>query len=341
MKAAILYSPGEIRVEERAVPVVNSKEVLVKVKAAAICGSDVRVYKGEKKAVLPRIIGHEFSGEVVKVGKNVRRIQKGDRVTMEPVISCGSCFNCSRGRTNICIDRRVIGYNYDGAFAQYIRIPEAGILNLCSIPDNISYEKAALAEPFAACLNGVNRVQLHHGDTMAIIGAGPIGLVHLQLAKAIGASKILVSDPFPKRLMLAKKFGADYIVNPKEKNLAEFVEYITAGVGFDIVVISVGIPQLIIEAIAIAKKGGVVNIFAGCPPHSKVELDPNIIHYGEVILTGSESSTVNQVKEILSMMTSHRIDPESLITHRLPLESIVQALKVKTEMDGLKPIIVP
>lgn len=341
MKAAVLYSPQNMKIEEVSVPKINADEILVRVEAAAVCGSDLRVFLGEKKAILPRIIGHEFAGEVVEVGKEVDRFRVGDRITVEPVVSCGKCFNCLRGRANICVNRKVIGYHYDGSFAEYIRIPGETINNVVKIPKQLSFEAAALAEPFAACLNGLLSSNLKFGDSVAIIGAGPIGLMHLQLSRSNGAGEILVSDPKSERLEVAKKLGATYLINPKEESIAKFVDEKMEDGGFDLVLVTVGVPELIEEAISIARVGGTVNIFAGNPPKSRIELDPNLIHYKEITLTGSESSTVDQLRRIIESMALCRIDPESLITHKLPLKEVVLGLNMKHEAVGLKVVILP
>ncbi len=341
MKGAVLYAPREMKIEETRLPKINADEILVEVKAAAICGSDLRVFLGEKKALLPRTIGHEFAGEVVEVGREADGLHVGDRITMEPVVSCGKCFNCLRGRANICVNRKVVGYHYDGCFAEYIRIPQEALNNLVKIPKELSFEAAALAEPFAACLNGLLGSNLSFGDSVAIIGAGPIGLMHLQLCRSSGAGEILISDPRSERLEIAKKLGATYMLNPKEESVAKFVgEKIKDG-GFDLVMVTVGIPEVVEGAISLAKTGGTVTIFAGNPPKSRIGLDPNVIHYKEITLRGSESSNVEHLRRVVESMALRRIDPESLITHKLPLKELVRGIDMKHEAVGLKVLIVP
>jgi len=340
MRAAVLYSPFKIKIEEKPILKINSGEVLIKTKAAAICGSDVRLYRGEKKANLPRTIGHEFSGEVVSVGKQIKSIHCGDRVTIQPVISCGSCTNCRKGKTNICLKRKVIGYDYEGGFAEYIRIPKEGISNICVLPKTVSYEIGALAEPYAACLNGIKKLFLEKLDSVLVIGTGPIGLMLIQLIRNFGVDQIFVSDPLTERLEISLKFGADYTINPTEIKLSKFVLEKRHGLGFDKVVITAGKPDLLGELLEVVNKGGIINIFAGCPPNSIVRINPNHIHYGEITVNGSESSTVDQMKEILTMMEKEKINPELLITQKFSLEQIEQAIKCKAENKILKPLIV-
>ena len=181
MKAAVFLSPSHIELQEVKRPKIGPGEVLIKVKAAGICGTDARILKGSKKIPAPRIIGHEFAGEIQEVGEENEEWKPGDRVTVEPIIACGKCYCCLRGRFNICLTRPTIGYEYDGAFAEFVRIPSEAVDrgNLIRLPDDVSFEDAAFAEPLSACIQGNERARIRKGDRVWIMGDGPIGLTHV------------------------------------------------------------------------------------------------------------------------------------------------------------------
>jgi L-iditol 2-dehydrogenase len=341
MRAAVFYAPSDIRIEERPIPTIDGKEILVKVKAAAICGTDLRIYKGTKKIKTPRIIGHEFAGDIEKAGDGTE-FKIGDRVTVYPVISCGKCYACMMGRPNICVQRPTIGYDYDGGFAEYVKIPSNAIdtNSVTKLPDSISYEEAAITEPLAACLNGVLRLDVKHGEHVWVVGAGPIGLMHVQLVRLAGASKIMVSEVDEFRANKAAKLGADVVINPIKEDIFQRIMKETEGRGVDKIIIAAGVPKLIEDSFKAARKGARIVIFAGSPEGSFITLDPNIIHYKEIELTGSSASTPYLHKKAIELVSSGRIDLKSLITHRLRLEDIVKGLEMKEMVEGLKTLII-
>ncbi|MGQ9780692.1 MAG: zinc-dependent dehydrogenase [Nitrososphaeria archaeon] len=343
MKAAVFYAPSNIRVEERPIPQIARGEVLVKVKAAAICGTDLRIYTGAKKIQTPKIIGHEFAGEVEEVGEDVTGVGLGDRVTVYPVISCGKCYACMMGRRNICVQRPTIGYEYDGGFAEYVRIPSDAIIagSLIKLPDKITYEEAAITEPLAACLNGMMRLDVKHGEHVWIAGAGPIGLMHVQLARLAGASLVIVSEVNEFRAKKAQEFGADIVVNPVKEDVFQNIMHATEGKGADKIMIAAGVPRLIGDSLKAARKGARIVIFAGSPEDSSITIDPNIIHYKEIELTGASAATPFLHRKAVELVNNRRINLRSLITHTLRLEEIVKGLEMKQMVEGLKTLVTP
>ena len=343
MRAAVFYAPTDIRVEDRPIPTIDEKEILVKVKAAAICGTDLRIYKGTKKIKTPRIIGHEFAGLVEKIGEEIEEVKVGDRITVYPVISCGKCYACMMGRPNICVHRPTIGYEYDGGFAEYVKIPSNAVntSSVIKLPDSISYEEAAITEPLAACLNGILRLKVKHGEHIWIAGAGPIGLMHVQLARLAGATKIIVSEVNEFRAKKAQQLGADIVVNPLKEDVFQRIMNETGGKGADKIMIATGIPKLIEDSFKAARKGARIVIFAGSPEGSSITFDPNIIHYKEIELTGSSASTPFLHKKAVELVSSGRVDLKSLITHKLRLEDIVKGLEMKEMVEGLKTLVIP
>ncbi len=345
MRASTYHGPEDLRISKVEVPSINSREILVRVKKAAVCGTDVRIYHGRFRVPITpgRIIGHEFSGDIVEVGSEVDGFKEEGKVTARPIMNCSKCPYCLKGRVNLCLTRPTLGYEYDGAFAEYIRIPEAAIRsgNLFEIPDNLSYEEGALAEPLAACLNGFERSNVEVGSTVTILGAGPIGLIHLQLAKLGGARKVIMTDLFEERLDTAKKLGASLTINSRNEDPSKIVKDETEGLGADVAIVAVGATKAIEQALKTVKKGGTVNLFGGSPTGSTINIDPNPIHYGELIVTGSSGSTPHHQSKALRLMSRGQIRMKPLITHDLPLERTVEAIKMKEKGEGLKHLLTP
>jgi len=342
MPAAVFYAPQDIRLEEVDVPTIGDGEVLVRVRAAGICGTDVRIMKGGKKVAAPIIIGHELAGDVAEVGAGVGGLAVGDRVTVEPVIPCGKCPLCLKGRRNICLTRPTIGYEYNGAFASYVRVPANGVAagNVIKLPAGISYEEAAIAEPIAACVNGIDRCHIELGDTVLVLGAGPIGLTHLQLARAAGATRVYLSEPNDERRQTARAFGADDVVNPLSEDVVAKAKEWTDGLGVDVVIVASGVPAAMEAGMRALRKGGTFNIFAGSPPDGRFACDPNLIHYGELAVTGSSGHTAGHMRRAVDLIARGVVDARRLITHRFPLADIGEALGARQALTGLKHVVV-
>lgn len=342
MPAAVFYAPQDLRLEQVDIPTAGAGEVVIRVRAAGICGTDVRIMKGGKKVAAPIIIGHELAGEVAQVGAGVTGVEPGDRVTVEPVIPCGKCLLCQKGRANICLTRPTIGYEYDGAFANYVRVPATAVRagNIVKLPDTMSFEEAAIAEPLAACVNGIDRTNIQLGDTVLILGAGPIGLVHLQLSRASGATRVFVSEPNDERRQTALDFGADAVINPLAEDVVAKAKAWTGGVGVDAIIVASGVPAAMQAGIRAVRKGGVFNIFAGSPPESTFALEPNLVHYGELIVTGSSGHTADHLRRAVDLISRGVIDAKRLITHRFELSQIVDALGARHALEGLKHVVV-
>lgn len=343
MKAAVFYGPNDLRLEDVPTPEITDDEVLVKVNLAAVCGTDVRIYLGKKtKGVrTPSIIGHELVGTVAKVGANINDFAVGDRIGINPVIPCGHCYYCQNDMENVCENRTAIGYEYDGGFAEYVRIPKAAIQsnNILNIPEHIPLEDAVIAEPLACCLNGINKANVKMNDVVVIIGGGPIGLLHVQLAKLAGAKIVILSELVGHRREKAKKAGADIVVNPNNKSLDEVILKVTDNLGADVVITAIGVPQLLNEALRLLKKGGTLNLFAGFTEDVLAEIDPNIIHYKEITVNGTSSLTRSYFREALSLIESGRINTEIIMTHGFTLDTIQEAIESVRDGIGMKSVI--
>jgi L-iditol 2-dehydrogenase len=343
MRSLAFYGPKTLKVEELPIPKIAQDEMLVQVRFAGVCGTDNRIYQGTKKIASPRIIGHEFVGEVVGLGREIQDFRLGDRVTVYPMIPCGECYVCKAGRKNICVHRITIGYEIDGGFSQYVKIPAIAISagNVIRVPDSVPDTIAAASEPIAAAYHGIRRSQLKEGDHVVIVGAGPIGLFHTQLAKLKKPKQIIVVEPMQEKRDLAVKMGATMTVDPLNQDVAQSIFDHTNGEGADVVIIDVGIPKVIEQSLDYVKKGGTFLVFAGCPHGSTISIDPNVIHYKEINFTGSSASTPEIHEEVLQLIASGQLEVSELISEVVPLNEWQRAFEMKNSYTGIKVLIDP
>lgn len=342
MKAAVLNAINSITHETVPEPQLEPGDMLIKVRAATICGTDIRILHGKKTAGIryPSILGHEFAGEVAHTGGH-NQFHLGQPVTVCPAFACGTCPACSSGAENLCSNPMAMGYEIDGAFADYVRIPARGVQagNVFAMPSHLSFEKAALAEPLACVINGQDQAQVKAGDVVVILGAGPIGLLHVKLARLRGAKHIIVSQTSALRREAALAAGADLVINPNDENVVERVRTITGGLGADVVICAIGKAELANDAIRMVRPRGRVNLFAGFSKGVHAELDVNAIHYNELTLTGAFGLTRAQFKSALDMIATGQIEVETMLTHRFALADIQHALETAEQGAALKVII--
>jgi len=334
LKAALLYRPRDIRIEEIPKYKINENEVLIKVKACGICAADLRIYNGIKSLWTPKypvILGHEVSGIVEDIGSNVSKVNIGDRVTVDMIVRCGKCHYCLIGRDNLCENRGP----FIGGFAEYTKAPER---NVFKIPNSISFEEASLAEPLACCINSIEKLNINYGDTVLIIGAGPMGLLHLQLLKIKGV-RIIVSEIIDERLEIASKLGADELINPNKEDFESRVKKLTNGRGVDGVIVAVGNKRAIEQGIKAAGKTATVIFFGAIWPPTQITIDPNLLHYKEIILTGVHSRTLKQFYQAVKLISNRQVNVKPIITHTYPLEKINEAFRIASERKGLKVIV--
>ncbi len=325
--------PQEVELREIPVHPLGDEDVLVKVAYAAVCPWDVRAYSGLSSVAFPRILGHEVSGIVAAVGDKVKDLAVGTRVAPDMIIKCGVCRACRTGRSNRCQNPTFL--QYGGGYADYVVVPRR---NIHVIPDGTSLKAAALMEPLACVLRGQDMLRLYPGETELVVGIGPIGLMHMQVARAFGA-RVIASDPLPERLELAQSLGADFIVNPTETDLAAFIKDVTDGWGVDAVALTVGSARMVEETVRYLAPGGRLNIFAGIYPKDQVQLDPNQIHYGEWIITGSSDSTPENMHRALKLISTGQVQTEALVSHVFPLEALAEAFDTVKERAGHKVLI--
>jgi L-iditol 2-dehydrogenase len=312
MKALTLTAYKEFDYGDAPDPEIGSSDVLVAIHACGICGSDIHGMDGSSgRRIPPIIMGHEASGEIVQVGDAVTDWQTGDRVAFDSIVFCGNCGPCKKGRTNLCVDRRVIGVSCDdyrrhGAFAQFVSLPQHVLFE---IPDGVSYEQAAFGEPLAVAMHAVKRVQLQGGESALVIGAGLIGLLVAQVLKAQGASRVFVSDINDDRLALAKQLGADHAWNASQCDVAEETKAVTEGLGADVVVECVGVGPTISQAVNCVRNGGAI----GCVGNlaANVELPLQQIVTREITLFGSCASS-GEYGEALQTVADGKVQLEPL-----------------------------
>lgn len=291
MMAARLYGKDDLRVERIPVPEIGDGEILVKVKAAAVCGTDLRMLKNGAAGVdaeHPLVLAHEFAGVVERVGKGVDGYRPGQRVGVAPNIGCGACGFCVDGRSHHCKKLTALGIHLDGGFAEYVRVPAAAVRlgNVTPLADAVSYEAAAANEAFACVYNAYERYRVSPGDTVLVIGAGAIGMMHAKLAKMSGAAKIIMNDISADRLKECEAIEPDLVY--VEKDLAARVNAETDGGGADVVITACSAAPAQQAAFGLAALDGRVNFFGGLPKgKEKVELDTNIIHYKQLSVTGT------------------------------------------------------
>jgi L-iditol 2-dehydrogenase len=340
MLAAVFQRPGQMEVMEVDTPNIGPDEILVKVGANTICGTDVRIFRGEKtKGIpLPTILGHEMAGYVHKVGQHVRGYEVGAAVAMAPVIACHHCFYCQNGMENVCPNQKIVGYDVNGGLSEYVRIPADAVAagNLFVAQKDLPSEYLALAEPLACCVNGHHRSRIHLNSTVLIMGSGPIGLFHLQLSLLAGARAVIVSEPSAPRRAVASNFGAHITVDPTAEDLSSIVSEVTGGLGVDAVIICIGLPRLVNNALNMARQGGCVNIFAGLAGKGWAEIESNLIHYKELEVTGSANSRRADYQTALQLIESGRIKVEAMVTDRFPLRSAHAALDKAASGEGIK-----
>ncbi|NPV53161.1 MAG: alcohol dehydrogenase catalytic domain-containing protein [Firmicutes bacterium] len=346
MKAALFEGIDRLALRDIPVPEIDPDYgMLVKVKACAVCGSDIRIlHHGNSRVKEPQVIGHEIAGEVVEAGRRVGRFKAGDRVAIGADVPCGECDFCRDGYGNECRINYAIGYQFPGGFAEYIPLNQITVQYgpVHEIPDGVPYEAAALAEPLACCINGLELTPVHLGDTVVIIGAGPVGCMLVQLARHQGASKIILAQRSKARLEQARRFDADVYISTAEEDLHERVMAETGGLGAHLVMVACASLEAQRQALDIVRPRGMVNFFGGLPASSPpLEVSSNQIHYRECFVTGSHGSVPRQHRLALELIRSGRVDVGSLITHRFPLEKIADAFQMAERKEGMKVIVEP
>ena len=339
MLAVVFHGVDEgYRIEKVDAPSIKGDyDVLIEVKLAGICGTDPAILEGRHPASPPVILGHEYTGEVVDVGDKVKNVEVGDHVVVDPNIKCGKCYYCRRGKENLCENMTTLGIFIDGGFTRYNVAPESAVYK---IRDDMRWRDAVLVEPVSCAVNGVMRANVKVGDAVAIIGAGPMGLIWTQLVKHRGAGPIIVSDLVEKRLKMAKKLGADIVVNPKEEDFIEAVKNATDGRMADVCVEVVGSPVTVEQAIRATGYGGRTVIFGTTKKGLKVSIEPYSVMRYEREIIGSYIANHTFIPAIAAMY-ERIVNSDMLITHEFPLDQFGEALKAHKSGEAIKIVLKP
>ena len=347
MLAAVYHGPNDLRVENCPIPEIGPDEALLKVESAGICGTDLRILHGGHRmytAGVQRIPGHEVVGNIMAVGENVRGVEVGMKVFVSPNMGCGHCDQCVSGNNNRCADYDAFGVTMDGAFAEYLRIPAAAIMqgNLIPLEPGTDPVAAALIEPFACVLRGQNAVDVTLGDVVLIVGAGPIGVMHTMLAKLRGAARVIVSEFLDARLEQALEAGADVVVNPQNEDLTEVVARASGGKGADVIIVAAPSHAAQEQALHLAAIGGRINLFGGLPKDRPViNFDSNIVHYKELYVTGTTACSTADCRQAAAIVNSGRLDLSPIISGRYPLSQALDAFAHAEDRMSLKIVIEP
>ena len=329
MKAAVLESLGVVRVKDLPEPQCGAEEAVLRVESCAICGSDLRILKyGNDRVKPPAVMGHEIAGVVEKVGEKVVSLKPGDRVALGADVPCGKCYWCTNGMGTNCAINYAIGYQFAGGFEEKMLLNET-ILNygpVTRIPDHLSYDEAAIAEPLACAINGLELANMSVGKSMCIIGLGPIGCMMLELSRAFGASRVFAVQRSRARLEMARRFRSDaQFICTEDEDPVEAILAATGGEGVDLVVTTAGTVKAHEDAIRIVRHRGYVNLFGGLKNQPKLSLDSNLIHYKECFIMGSHGSLPRHHRIAVDMIANGSVRAKEYISRIFPLGEIEAA----------------
>lgn len=344
MLAAMFYAPMDVRLEERPIPQVGPGEVLLKVAAATTCGTDLKAYRRGHPLLFrnpPTGFGHEVAGIVAATGTGVTQCREGDAIVVANSAPCFQCFYCRHSRYSLCEDLLLL----NGAYAEYLLVPERIVHhNLYRLPTGTTFTAAALTEPLACALHGIDACDIVRDDTVAILGAGPLGLLLVALAKLRGA-RVILTGRGTERLALGEQFGADMALDVHLLSLQEQCEAVLAQTegkrGVDVVIEAVGMPETWNIAAKMVRPGGLVNFFGGCPSGTQVTLETQPLHYSELTIKGVFHHTPAYFAQALDLIIGHHIDVEALITEQVPLSSLLTVFDRLCHKQGIKYALIP
>ena len=323
MKAAVYHGKKNIKIENVPVREISDDEVLIKVAYCGVCGTDVHIYNGDGGAFAvtpPLIPGHEFSGVIEKVGGAVKNLQIGDHVSGDPNIMCGKCYFCRNGMEHFCTDNIGVGTTVDGGFAELVAMKASHVFK---VPKDLNLLYAAMSEPVSCCVHGIDLCKIKHGDTVLIMGGGPIGMISLQLAKLAGAGLVILSEPVEEKRNLAKKLGADWVVNPIAENLDEVLAGVTKNV--NCVIECVGNVRTQADALRVAGKKATVMFFGLVSPDAELKIKPDMIFKKELTVTSSFINPYTFPRAV-ELISRGRINFDGIITSVVPLEELPNIL---------------
>ncbi len=351
MRGAVFHAPGDLRVEDVAHPgAPGPGEVLLRMRATAACGTDAKIMRhGHPRLDPPMVIGHELAGEVLGIGEGVDGLSVGDGVQVIAAVPCGMCWYCEQGRMTVCPNQTSMGYQYPGGFATHMMVPAAvtRVDGLNRIPEGVSYAEAAVTEPLACALNAQDLVKVGEGDDVLVLGAGPIGCLHVRLARAAGARTVVLADVNGERLarsagLVAPDASVDLGSDPDGSALAQTVRGLSDGRGPSVIITAAPAAAAQEQAIDLAAPQGRISFFGGLPKDDPyIRCDSNIVHYRELMLMGANGSSPEHNRRALALIASGAVPVLDLITHRFALEDVAEAIEEIGRGDAIKVVIEP
>lgn len=346
MLAATYYEPGDLRVSDVPEPAVGAGELKLRMRATATCGTDAKIYRhGHHRLEPPQIIGHELAGEVVEVGAGTDAFVVGDRVQVIAAVPCGACWACDAGAMTVCPNQTSMGYQYPGGFAEFMIVPELvlRVNGVNRIPDGVSFAEASVTEPLACALNAQELARVGQGHVVVVTGAGPIGCMHVRLARARGASTVYLVDVNAGRLALsAQRVTPDGVIDASTDNVVEQVLELTRGRGADVVITAAPAAKAQEDAIDMAAPQGRISFFGGLPKDDPyIRCDSNKVHYRELSLIGANGSSPDHNRRALDLIATGEVPVADLITHRLPLDEVHDAIDAVISGEAIKVVVEP
>ena len=346
MKVAKFYAPGDIRLEDVLEPEVSSGEVKIRVVNCSTCGTDVKISRsGHPNMTPPQIMGHEIAGEITEIGNGVEGWSVGDRVQVIAAIPDGTCPECLAGHPAVCENQLSMGYQFPGGFAEYLVVPNEVIRvdGLNRIPDSVGFAEASLAEPLACVINGQELARVGEGDSVVIIGSGPIGCLHVRLARARGAKQVILIDLNAERLAAAAAIvKPDLTIAAEESDPVEAVLAATGGRGADVVITAAASGRAQEQGLRMLARRGRLSLFGGLAKDApNITVDANLVHYRELTIVGVNGSSPAHNKQALELIASGAVPVTDLITHRLPLERVLEAFDIVARGEAIKVTIEP
>jgi L-iditol 2-dehydrogenase len=346
VKGAVFHAPRDVRLEDVPEPSAGPGEVKLRIRNCSTCGTDVKIFhNGHPNMSPPQVMGHEIAGEVVEAGAGVEGWSPGDRAQVIAAIPCGRCDECERGRMTVCPNQTSMGYQYPGGFAEYTVVPQAvlDVDGLNRIPENLSFAEASVAEPLACALNAQELVRVGDGDDVVVVGSGPIGCLHVRLARSRGARRVFLAELNRGRLEQAADIvEPDAAICSSEVDIVAQVLELTDGRGADVAITAAaaGIAQE--QALRYVARQGRISFFGGLPKDSPViSVDSNLVHYRELMLMGANGSSPDHNKRALELISIGAVPVADLITHRLPLDRVLDAFQIVAAGDGIKVTVEP
>jgi 2-desacetyl-2-hydroxyethyl bacteriochlorophyllide A dehydrogenase len=325
-RQAVLHQPNDLRIEQVPIPELQTGDVLLRVDAALLCGTDVRIYQGRKQrnVTFPAVLGHEFAGTVVDAnGPLPDGVAMGDQVAVYPLVTCGACAACRKGHENICKNRKAFGYQLTGGLSQYVRVPAEARQNLVPVP-GVPATQAAIIEPVACAYNGQKLAGMQRAETALIVGCGPLGLIHTGLAKSLGVERVAAVDPIAGRRRMATRFGADLVLEPGPETADTLNDFSQGGI--DVLVMAIGRIDALTPYLGCLAPGASVSVFAGFGADADLAVSANDVHYNEWNIVGASSCRLDGFHAVAPIVASGSIPVAELIGTQLPLDRAVEAL---------------